>query len=147
MEITDLGSYGTAPLPATNSAASALASDEFFTILSAQLRSQNPLEPMSETEFMGQLAQFSQLEHQAATNQTLQVMAMLQEGLAALQQLTEGANLIGQTVEYTDPATGEPAEGEVQAIRVENGLVVLDVDGTSVPLPFVTAILGRGDGE
>lgn len=37
-------------------------SQTFLTLLVAQLRSQNPLDPMNPTEFVNQLVQFSSLE-------------------------------------------------------------------------------------
>ncbi len=46
-----------------------------------------------------------------------------------------------------DPVDGSSRGGEVTAIRVEDGLVVLDVEGTSVPLPLITAVLGYAPEE
>ena len=37
-------------------------SEGFLKLLASQMTSQNPLEPMKDTEFIGQMAQFSQLE-------------------------------------------------------------------------------------
>jgi len=113
---------------------------DFFRLLSAQLGAQDPLDPMQDTEFLGQLAQYNQLQQTLETNQRLASMTTLQEALAALQQMTQSAALIGKTVDYADSASGDPKSGVVQAVRVENGLVVLDVDGASVPIPNVTAI-------
>jgi len=113
---------------------------DFFKLLSAQLSAQNPLEPMDDTQFIGQLTQQTQLQQSLETNQRLSQMTLLQESLAALQQMTQSAALIGKSVDYADPTTGEAKSGVVQAVRVEGGLVVLDVDGAGVPLPNVTAI-------
>ena len=117
-------------------------SDEFMRILTAQLANQDPLEPVDQAQFLSQLAQFSELEQTISTNQHLAAIALLQENLAAIQQMTEGSGLIGQKVEFIDPVDGSSRGGEVTAIRVEDGLVVLDVEGTSVPLPLITAVLG-----
>lgn len=113
---------------------------DFFKLLSAQLSAQNPLEPMDDTQFIGQLTQQTQLQQSLEMNQRLSDMTYLQESLAALQQMTQSAALIGKSVDYLDATTGEAKSGIVQAVRVESGLVVLDVDGASVPLPNVTAI-------
>lgn len=116
--------------------------DDFLKILSAQISSQNPLEPMEETQFLSQLAQFSQLEETVTMRNSLQAMGLLQDSLAAIDQMTQGANLIGKTVEYTDPETGETASGEVEAIRIEDGLVVLDVgEERTIPLALMTAVV------
>ena len=37
-------------------------SEGFLKLLASQISSQNPLEPMKDTEFVAQMAQFSQLE-------------------------------------------------------------------------------------
>ena len=140
LSIQDFGSTPLGPTPAQNDLTS-VAADDFFQVLSAQLTGQNPLEPIDETQFMGQLAQFSQLEQTISTNQHLAAIALLQENLAAIQQMTQGSVLIGQTVEYTNP-DGSTLQGTVDAIRVEQGLVVLDVGGESIPLPAVQAVLG-----
>lgn len=113
---------------------------DFFRLLSAQLQAQDPLNPLQDTEFLAQLTQYSQLESSLETNERLASMVTLQETLAALQQMTQSASLIGKTVDYIDPYTGEAATGTVQAVRAVEGLVVLDVDGASIPLPNLTAI-------
>ena len=45
----------------------------FLTLLVAQLRSQNPLDPMNPTEFVGQLVQFSSLEQLIRIRQSLDI--------------------------------------------------------------------------
>ncbi len=113
---------------------------DFFRVLSAQLQAQDPLNPMDDTQFLAQLTQQSQLEQSLETNQRLGTMVTLQESLAALQQMTQSAALIGKTVDYVDPYTGAAASGVVDAVRVLDGLVVLDVGGEAVPLPNLTSI-------
>ena len=48
--------------------------DIFLTILVAQLRSQNPLEPVKGTEFVTQLAQFNNLEQLIGIRAELRAM-------------------------------------------------------------------------
>lgn len=43
----------------------------FLTLLTAQLRNQDPLNPQDSTEFVAQLAQFSAVEQQVRSNETL----------------------------------------------------------------------------
>jgi len=116
------------------------AGTDFFKLLSAQLGAQDPLNPMDDTEFLGQLTQNSQLEQTIETNDRLGVMVAMQESLAALSQMTQSAALIGKKVDYVDPNGGGESSGTVNAVRAEGGLVVLDIDGVAVPIPNITAI-------
>lgn len=116
------------------------AGTDFFKLLSAQLGAQDPLNPMDDTEFLGQLTQNSQLQQTIETNDRLAVMVAMQESLAALSQMTQSAALIGKKVDYLDPTTGAASSGTVNAVRAEQGLVVLDIDGVAVPIPNITAI-------
>lgn len=45
--------------------------DTFLSLLTAQLRNQDPLEPVDSTDFVAQLAQFSAVEQQVQTNDAL----------------------------------------------------------------------------
>ena len=42
--------------------------DTFLSLLTAQLRNQDPLEPVNSTDFVAQLAQFSAVEQQVQSN-------------------------------------------------------------------------------
>lgn len=139
--IAELGAsaYGTGGSQ-TSSASELLGTEDFFTLLTAQLRGQDPLNPIDDAEFQSQLAQYSQLESADKTNELLSTSVLLQESLAALQQMTQSASLIGKTVDYTDPYTGVQASGTVNAVRAVDGLVTLDVDGVAVPLPNLISI-------
>jgi flagellar hook assembly protein FlgD len=70
------------PAPAAQESPSALATKEvFLQLLVAQIRHQNPLNPADGTEFVAQLAQFSQLEATLAIRQDL---AKIREVLAPM---------------------------------------------------------------
>ena len=118
-----------------------VAADDFFKFISAQLSNQDPLEPVDETQFMGQIAQYAQLDEAINTNANLQALAVLQDSIAGIQQMTDGAQLIGQTVEYTDFETGEEHSGLVEAVRLEDGIVVLDLGEEQIPLTWMTAVV------
>ena len=142
--LTSVGRAGAIGLAGAVSSSAVAGGQDFFRLIHAQLTSQNPLEPMEGTEFMGQLAQYSQLEEAAGTNRRLDTMVLLQESLAALQQMTQSTQLLGQEVEYLDDE-GELQSGTVQAVRVEDGVVVADIDGQLVPLTRLRAVLGSLD--
>lgn len=52
--------------------------DSFLTLLTQQLKNQDPLKPMDATQFTTQLVQFTQVEQQIRQNQNLEAMIVLQ---------------------------------------------------------------------
>jgi len=76
--------------------------DSFLRLLTAQLRNQDPLQPIDSTEFVAQLASFSSVEQLIGVNEKLDRMAE-QADLAAL------AGWIG--LEAGAPADSFPADG------------------------------------
>ncbi len=107
--------------------------DPFLQLLVAQLQNQNPLEPVSDTEFIAQLAQFNTLS-------SLQTLNASFDQLLRLSQLTQGADLIGKTVQYTD-VDGTTRTGLVGRVLSQGDQIFLDVNGQAVGLDQVSAVL------
>jgi flagellar basal-body rod modification protein FlgD len=78
----------------STSANAATQKDEFMKLLVAQLEHQDPLQPTDNTQFVAQLAQFSQLEQAATTNQKLTDLADAQASTTRAGM----ADLVGKTV-------------------------------------------------
>ncbi|MDI3341744.1 MAG: flagellar hook capping FlgD N-terminal domain-containing protein [Sphaerobacter sp.] len=110
-----------------------LGKQEFLQLLIAQLRNQDPLRPMEDTEFIAQLAQLNTLEQMQQMNATLGVMV-------EMSLLTQAASLIGKQITAKDPVTGEVTTGVVHDISVNQGEPVLNVGGAAVPLSHVVTI-------
>ncbi|MEX2644444.1 MAG: flagellar hook assembly protein FlgD [Acetobacterales bacterium] len=68
--------------------------DRFLTLLTTQLRNQDPLEPMDATEFTQQLVQFAGIEQQIQTNTNLETLQKINE----TQQLASLSSYLGKTV-------------------------------------------------
>lgn len=119
----------------------------FMELLVAQMRNQDPMEPTSNDQFIAQLAQFSSLEEMQGVNENLVGLAVLQQSNALMSQLTDSSALIGMTVEYEDPLTGEVAVGQVASVKLEDGIAVLRIEGQDVPLASITAVLGTEPGD
>jgi flagellar basal-body rod modification protein FlgD len=123
----------TAALPATKAAGPALGKDDFLKLLVGQLKNQDPLNPTSDTDFIGQMAQFSQLEQ--TTN-----MATVNSQLAAQQRGARAVALLGRSVTFPD-ANGVPTTGAVERVEWNDHEPTLTVGGVAGINPdSVTAV-------
>ena len=90
----------TAPQTASGNASVSLAKnfDTFLTLLTTQLKNQDPTSPMDSKEFTNQLVQFSQVEQSINQNKNLEKL------LAAFtsQQSSNNLNFIGKIVDVDD---------------------------------------------
>ena len=110
-----------------------LGKQEFLMLLVAQLRNQDPLNPMQDREFIAQLAQLNALEQMQQVNETLSAMA-------ELTTLGQVASFIGKQISGLERGTGELIEGIVSKITIIDGNVVLEVDGKQVEVRDVVSI-------
>ena len=106
--------------------------DQFLQLLVAQVRHQDPLEPVGQEEFIGQLAQFSTLEGIEKLNSNFEQMLQVNSATQRINELTQGSALIGHTVQYDDSDGSN--EGLVEAVEVNSDSVSVIVDGESVSL-------------
>jgi flagellar basal-body rod modification protein FlgD len=118
----------------------ALGKDDFLKLLTTQLQQQDPTQPMDNTAFVAQLAQFSSLEQMSNVNDTLTKMLTAQG--TALQ--TTAADMVGKNAIFTTDqvnlvkgGTATIAANLSQAAANVN-LVIQDSSGNTVR----TAALG-----
>lgn len=121
--------------PSSTSAIAELGSDDFLALLIAQLRTQDPLEPMDNDELLRQISTIRDIELSSTLTSTLQ-------DLAGQQQFGSMASLIGQFVTAAQAADGTPRGGVVVAVRFsEQGEALLQLsDGSQVPANQVLSI-------
>lgn len=118
--------------------------DEFLKMLVAQLKNQDPLNPMDSKDMAAQLAQFSTVEQLIAMNKSLTAQAdsadATAKALADLQQAqTESSDAISQLIE------GQMAVSTVGKIGVTSGNTVLvDKSGSGQLLIDTGTVTGGG---
>jgi flagellar basal-body rod modification protein FlgD len=109
------------PTQVQRSTGGILGKDDFLKLMVAQLQHQDPMNPMQDSDMMGQMASFSTLEqitNMAAANQTI----------ASNLTSTGAIGLIGRTVTYTDE-NDIPHTGVVSKVTTAGGSPSLTVDG------------------
>jgi len=111
-----------------------LGKDDFLRLLIAQLQNQDPMNPMNDTEFVGQMAQFTALERMQALDEQMAI-------LLQVEQLGQANGLIGKQVEATGGQDGGTIKGVVDSVRMENGNAVLNVGGSAVKLQDVISVV------
>ncbi|OKO81447.1 flagellar basal body rod modification protein [Bradyrhizobium sp. NAS80.1] len=97
----------------------------FLQLLIAEMKNQDPTNPMDTSQYMSQFAQLSTVEQAMQTNNKL-------DSLLSSQALSQADALIGKTVSFTD-STGASFSGKVASISINtNGAVATLQDGTKV---------------
>ncbi|WP_211827075.1 flagellar hook assembly protein FlgD [Kistimonas asteriae] len=149
-------SSGTTGVSAANST-SGMGQEEFMQMLLAEINNQDPLNPQSSSEFVGQLAQITSVENLSSLNsQITGLVSSLQYS-----QAMQATDLVGKTVtvpinimelESSGTMTGE-VQVPVSADRVQlyiqdaSGQIVDSIDlgaQASGTVPFTTDSLAKG---
>jgi flagellar basal-body rod modification protein FlgD len=120
--------------------------DMFLRLMTAQLKNQDPLQPLDGTEFVAQLAQFSGVEQQIKTNERLDSLL----GALTRSAAEESLGFLGTTVETAsgkvEVEAGMPAPFAFEVEKPANKAVavVVDAEGTEVrKLDVDASTLGR----
>jgi len=112
-----------------------LGTDVFLQLLVAQLRNQNPLEPMDGSALMQQTTQLASVE-------AVQAMADLQAQIVGLSQFGNAAAMIGKTVQAEDPVLGL-IEGVVTGVKVTPTGSVLQLGSREVSIDNVVGVFSE----
>ena len=103
----------TAAAPTTSLSSSSQDFDRFLKLLTAQMKYQDPMQPTDPTQFVAQLAQFSQVEQQTKSNTLLSSILGEMSG-----SLAQNAALIGKSVQTSVSSVTVPASGAAAAVKV-----------------------------
>lgn len=113
--------------------------DAFLQLLTAQIRNQDPLQPLESTQFVEQLATFSSLEQQVKTNDTLGSIATMIGDL----QSTLASEWLGQDVAVASKHVayeGKPVEFEINPAFNDYDAAVLTVTDSSQQVVWQEAL-------
>ncbi|MFN3443103.1 MAG: flagellar hook assembly protein FlgD [Rhizobium rosettiformans] len=106
------------------SAKASLDYDSFLQLLIAQMKNQDPTDPMDASEQIAQLATFSQVEQSIQMNSNL-------ETLITGNALTNASSYIGKTITSAD----EKTSGVVASVRVySDTMVATTTEGKEIPI-------------
>ena len=104
--------------------------DSFMQILVAQMKYQDPLEPTSNTEYIAQYAQFTQVEQLS--------------NMANAMALSRASEMVGKTVlvQSTNPDTGKTVEvtGVVDYVTYSGNKAYLSINGTNYDIESVAQV-------
>jgi len=117
--------------------------DQFMQILLTELRYQDPMSPMQEKDFFGQMAQFTSATQMEVLNGKVdQVMLALAQAQTS-QNLLGAARLIGSAFEAK--MDNRSIRGVVESVALSNGKVAVRSGDILVPIENLLSIGGPGD--
>lgn len=104
---------------------------DFLNLLTTQLKYQNPLDPVSNVEFLSQMAQFSNLQQVINLNSNFATFteswdknfANLNTSILKNQALS----MLNKKVDFIDPTTGETLTGQVDMIKFVKGIPIIRI--------------------
>lgn len=97
---------------------SELGQDAFFQLLLTQLQYQDPLNPVDNTEFISQQAQFTQVEK----------LDRLISAIDNSSLITQSGNLVGKNVQLL-LEDGETLTGQIDSVKIGDGSLGVQIDG------------------
>ncbi len=131
MQVSETNGVGMTAVNTTRNSIGGLAREDFMKLMLAQFRNQNPLNPISDAEFVGQVTQLSTLDNLEQLNKNFRELLLLQG-------LGQGANLIGKTIVFGSADSSQ--RGVVDSLAVQDGLIQLMVQGTPVSLSQILSV-------
>lgn len=109
----------------------AMDKDAFLNLLVTQMKYQDPLEPTSNTEYVSQFAQFSELEEM--------------QNLSGSMDVSRASSLVGEyvTVKTKNAVTGEESliGGKVDYVAMEGGKAYLNINGQNYSIDDLDTVV------
>ncbi|MGQ7792558.1 flagellar hook assembly protein FlgD [Faunimonas sp. B44] len=113
MEVTSTTAAGTAGTARTSASAASIDYNSFLKLLIAEMKNQDPTNPMDSSDYVAQFAAFSNVEQALATNARL-------DALLTSSALAQADGVIGRTATSPDGTLS----GKITSIRITSGAPV-----------------------
>ncbi|GLR85172.1 flagellar hook assembly protein FlgD [Bradyrhizobium iriomotense] len=124
---TDATSTQSTSTGSTTTATNTVDYNTFLQLLIAEMKNQDPTNPMDTSQYMSQFAQLSTVEQAMQTNSKL-------DALLSSSALSQADGLIGHTASYTD-STGATVSGKIASVSINtDGAVAMLENGTRIPV-------------
>ncbi|MFP1633717.1 flagellar hook assembly protein FlgD [Zhengella sp. ZM62] len=130
-EVSAIGGSSAQATPAARAEATNMLNyDTFLQILVTQMKNQDPTEPMDASQYVSQLASFSNVEQNIQINNKLEI-------LLAASVVSQVDSIVGRTMTSADGTVS----GTVEEVRIGNtGLVAILDNGKELPVTAGTVI-------
>lgn len=127
-----------------------LGKDDFLKLLIAELKYQDPMEPMKDREFIAQMASFSSLEQMTNLNSGFgQLASLISDQLIPQIQWQQSGFMLGKEVSYLNPKTEDGQDkiltGVVEAVLVKEGQIYCLINNTEIPMNYITKVSSASD--
>jgi len=117
----------------TSTDKSTLGSEQFLKLLTIQLANQDPFDPMDDSEFISQMANFSSLEEMSNLSNNFNSFSAKQE------QLSSQA-FLGKEVTISQGASDD-VTGTVSSVNIDDdGSIYVTVDGTQYSVSDIISV-------
>ncbi|MGE7997278.1 flagellar hook assembly protein FlgD [Lysinibacillus sp. NPDC093190] len=147
-KITDDFYYSNYQKPTKQTGNSELGKNAFLQLLIAQLKNQDPTNPMDDREFISQMAQFSSLEQMQNMTKTMESLLLSQEQT----QMMSYSSFIGKEVKWHEVTNEKDEKGNfvinegtgiIESLKFVDGSVeFLLADGKKITPGNISGILG-----
>lgn len=122
-----------------DAAAGNVSTTDFLVLLTKQLTTQDPMNPMEDIDFTAQLAQLQALDSQMELTKTMTAMR-------ADTQLQAGTTMIGKFVNGVDQA-GATISGQVEKVTQQDGAVFVQLtSGNKIPVGNIANVWENAQG-
>lgn len=114
---------------------STLGKDQFLKIMMAQLKNQDPMQPLEDKEFIAQMAQFTSVE---------QLMNISSQLTTLNQSLGSVSGLIGKDISWIGTGSADSGSevktGSVSSIVIRDGIQYATVGEEAIPVNLILEI-------